>query len=190
MKSPQTSPSTGPTRRAVLKGAAWSVPVIAAAVAVPARAASGTQESVGSLVESSDNIGDTQLAASSSRIEACFPDNDFRNMPFLLTATVSYSGDGDFSLAASSVTSSGGTWSIVSATATEVVLVSSQSVSCFAGITGFELRYNVPGTVPELNSVHLNISGESTDGTLRIDGLVSAVHGYGPVIGPRVHDVQ
>ncbi|MFE6735755.1 hypothetical protein [Microbacterium sp. NPDC057650] len=39
--SDQTDKNTGPDRRTLVKAAAWSVPIIAAAVASPARAASG-----------------------------------------------------------------------------------------------------------------------------------------------------
>lgn len=176
-------------RRTVLKGAAWSIPVIAAAVAVPFAATTTPASSVGSLVESSDNIKDTTLSASSSRVEACFPEDNFLNVPFVLTATIVYSGSLDeFSLENAGLRSDVTAWTVTSTSKNTVQLTSTQSVSCYAGIAGFEVLYNTQGVKPELNSIHLNISGVSTDGTRKIDGLVSALHGYGPVVGPRVHD--
>ena len=95
-----------------------------------------------------------------------------------------------FTLAGSGVRSAGNVWRIVSATATLVTLASTQAVSCFSGITGFELDYNnVLGSQPGLKSMTLNISGVSADGTRKNDGLVSALDGYTPVVGPKVHDV-
>ncbi len=180
-----------PTRRAVIKGAAWSVPVIAAAVAVPAHgAASGNPaHSVGSLVESSPNIKDTVLSASSSRVESCFATDNFQQVTFTLTATVKYDGsDPAFSLVNSTVRSAGNVWKVASATANEVRLTATQVITCYVGITGFDLSYNAGSAVPPLRSLTLNISGVSTDGTREIDGLVSAIDGYAPVVGPKVHD--
>lgn len=178
-------------RRSLVKGAAWSLPVIATAVAAPLASASGedTATSVGSLVESSDNIKSTTLSASSSRVEACFPNDSF-STSFNLTATVTYDGASQaFSLAGSTVASAGNVWTIVSRTANLVTLTATQTVTCYVGITGFELEYHNPdGSYAPLDSITLNISGVSTDGTRKIDGLVSAIRGYGPVVGPRVND--
>lgn len=189
-----TDVKSGLSRRTAIKGAAWSVPVIAIAAAAPMAAASGQPTSVGSLVESSPNIKDTTLSASSSRVESCFATDNFQNVTFNLTATVAWDGTADgvpgFTLAGSGVRSAGNVWRIVSATATLVTLASTQAVSCFSGITGFELDYNnVLGSQPGLKSMTLNISGVSADGTRKIDGLVSALDGYTPVVGPKVHDV-
>lgn len=187
---PESTARATPTRRTIVKGAAWAAPVIAVAVATPAAAASEiAPTNVGSLVESSDNIKDTVLSASSSRVESCFPDNSFSS-PFILTATITYDGsDPNFSLTNSTVKSSGNVWSLVSAEDGIVTLTATQTVTCYTGITGFELSYNAGGAIPPLNSLTLNISGTSTDGTLSIDGLVSSLHDYGPVVGPRRHDV-
>ncbi|MGV2984046.1 hypothetical protein ACNPNP_10105 [Microbacterium sp. AGC85] len=181
------------SRRTLVKGAAWSIPVIAAAVATPLAAASnipgGGALSVGSLVESSDNIRDTIASASSARVESCFPSNMFTK-PFVLTATLTYDGsDSAFNLAGSTHVSAGSVWSVVSVTANVVTLTAVQTVSCYAGITGFEIQYNA-GVVPPLNSLVINISGVSTDGEMKIDGLVSAVNALGPVQGPKVHDTD
>ena len=182
-----TDLKSGLSRRTVIKGAAWSVPVIAVAAASPMAAASTTPNSVGSLVESSPNVKDTVLSASSSRVESCFPANNF-SAPFNLIATITYdNSDPAFSLAGSTVTSAGGVWTVASRSATSVTLTATQTVTCFVGITGFDLAYNAGSAVPPLNSLTLNISGVSTDGTLKIDGLVSALDG-GPVVGPKVHD--
>ncbi|WP_424935943.1 MULTISPECIES: hypothetical protein [Bacteria] len=176
-------------RRTIVKGVVWSVPVIAAALAVPSATASGPGQprSVGSLVESSPNIKDTVLSASSSRVESCFPSDVF-SADFSLTATVTYTGgDPAFSLAGSTVTSAGAVWRIVSATRKQVTMTATQRVSCYAGITGFDLAYNAEGCVPSLNTVALDISGVSIDGERQIDDLISALDG-GAVVGPRVHD--
>jgi len=177
------------SRRTIVKGVAWSVPVIAVALAVPAATASGPGQprSVGALVESSPNIKDTVLSASSSRVESCFPTDAF-SADFSLTATVTYAGgDPAFSLAGSTVASAGAVWRVVSATRSQVVMTATQRVSCYAGITGFDLAYNAGGAVPALNTITLNISGVSLDGTRQIDNLVSALDG-GAVVGPRAHD--
>lgn len=182
-----TDLKSGLSRRTVIKGAAWSVPVIAVAAAAPMAAASTAPNSVGSLVESSPNVKDTVLSASSSRVESCFPANTF-SAPFNLVATITYdNSDLAFSLAGSTVTSAGSVWTVASRSATSVTLTATQTVTCFVGITGFDLAYNAGSAVPPLNSLTLNISGVSTDGTLKIDGLVSALDG-GPVVGPKVHD--
>lgn len=183
-----TDVKSGLSRRTVIKGAAWSVPVIAVAAAAPMAAASATSPtSVGSLVESSPNVKDGVLSASSSRVEACFPSDSF-STPFNLVATVTFdNSDPAFSLAGSTVISAGNVWAVASRTATSVTLTATQTVTCFVGITGFELAYNAGSAVPPLNSLTLNISGVSTDGTRKIDGLISALDS-GPVVGPKVHD--
>ncbi|MDR6867845.1 hypothetical protein J2Y69_002453 [Microbacterium resistens] len=177
------------TRRTIIKGAAWSVPVIATAVATPAATASVLTgaHSVGSLVESSPNIKDSVLSASSSRVESCFPNDMFR-ATFALTATVTYNGaDEAFSLSRSSVTSAGAVWTVTSRSARQVTMTAVQMVGCYSGITGFDLAYNA-GAVPPLGSLTLNIAGVSADGTMKIDNLVSAIDGYAAVVGPKVHD--
>jgi hypothetical protein len=183
-----TDVKSGLSRRTVIKGAAWSVPVIAIAAAAPMAAASTTTpSSVGPLVESSPNVKDSVLSASSSRVEACFPSDTF-STPFNLVATVTYdNSDPAFSLAGATVTSAGSVWTVASRTATSVTLTATQTVTCFVGITGFDLAYNAGSAVPPLNSLTLNISGVSTDGTRKIDGLISSLDN-GPVVGPKVHD--
>ncbi|MFJ4166746.1 hypothetical protein ACIPY5_14430 [Microbacterium sp. NPDC089698] len=183
-----TDVKSGLSRRTVIKGAAWSVPVIAIAAAAPMAAASTTTpSSVGPLVESSPNVKDSVLSASSSRVEACFPSDTF-STPFNLVATVTYdNSDPAFSLAGATVTSAGNVWTVASRTATSVTLTATQTVTCFVGITGFDLAYNAGSAVPPLNSLTLNISGVSTDGTRKIDGLISSLDN-GPVVGPKVHD--
>ncbi|MDR2320335.1 MAG: hypothetical protein LBE60_01660 [Microbacterium sp.] len=183
-----TDVKSGLSRRTVIKGAAWSVPVIAIAAAAPMAAASTTTpSSVGPLVESSPNVKDSVLSASSSRVEACFPSDTF-STPFNLVATVAYdNSDPAFSLAGATVTSAGSVWTVASRTATSVTLTATQTVTCFVGITGFDLAYNAGSAVPPLNSLTLNISGVSTDGTRKIDGLISSLDN-GPVVGPKVHD--
>ncbi|KJL32653.1 hypothetical protein [Microbacterium azadirachtae] len=184
-----TDVKSGLSRRTVIKSAAWSVPVIAVAAAAPMAAASTTTnpKSVGPLVESSPNVKDSVLSASSSRVEACFP-NDTFSTPFNLIATVTFdNSDPAFSLAGATVTSAGNVWTVASRTATSVTLTATQTVACYSGITGFDLAYNAGSAVPPLNSLTLNISGVSTDGTRKIDGLISSLDN-GPVVGPKVHD--
>ncbi|MFC4137369.1 MULTISPECIES: hypothetical protein [unclassified Microbacterium] len=180
------------SRRTVLKGAAWSLPVIAVATAVPAHAASGepttTPVSVGHLVESSDSVHDTNTRLSGARVEECFPDNPFSKM-FNLTATLTYAGDDDaFTLEHTTVTS-GATpgWTLVQATRRTVTATATMTVSCYAGISGITFEYNLPlGVVPELESLTANISGVSIDGEMKIDGLVAAIRDLIPVTGPKV----
>lgn len=177
------------SRRTIVKGAAWSVPVIAAAVAVPMSAASTTPgtRSVGSLVESSDAVHETNTRLSSARVEECFP-NDMFSKTFDLTATLTYAGSAPgFTLRGTTIQSGvPGFWNVVSATDTVVTVTARGTVSCYTGIPALTFQYNLPlGVVPGARTLTANISGVSTDGTLRIDGLIAAVHSREPVVGPR-----
>lgn len=57
MNKEQNSNSHSPSRRTVLKGAAWSIPVIAAAIAVPVAAASTSEEVSGGTLHSNGSAG-------------------------------------------------------------------------------------------------------------------------------------
>ncbi|WDH77714.1 hypothetical protein PTQ19_09265 [Microbacterium esteraromaticum] len=185
------------SRRTIVKGAAWSVPVIAAAVAVPMSAASGVvPRAIGPLVESSDNIKDGSAAMSAVWMETkdCATEPNGQYYPWNLkanfTATLTYNGaNPDFTLAGSTVL--GGVWSISSATKNQLTLVSTQNITCQVGIQGFNVDYNLPPEVkPELRSLTLNVTGSGDDGKLQITGLISVrPDNYRqPVVGPITHN--
>lgn len=121
---------------------------------------------------------------------ACSPDDMFVSVPFVLTGTVTHNGQPSaFSLAAATLGPGSG-WTVTSQSESEVVLTTTQLASCYVGINASViLYYNAPtGVVPDLDSITLNISGVSTDGSRKIDGLVTT--DGNPVVGPHVHDTN
>lgn len=184
--------NVGVSRRTLVKGAAWAVPVIAAAVAVPANAAAtgSSRTNVGNLVESSPQVSDTNTRLSAARVEACFSDPE-KAFPagtvFELTATLTYSGSlADFTLANTTIESAvPGFWKLVSATVNQVTVRATGAVTCYVGLPALNYEYNVPGTVPpELNTLYANITGVSVDGVYEIGALTNAIGEGQPVIGP------
>lgn len=93
----------GISRRTLVKGAAWSVPVIAAAVAVPARAASGDDPLLlGQLLVSSSDISQINAVFGSFELtpqDVVHP--AFTDM--VVTVTLTYDGPEGFDFLASTV---------------------------------------------------------------------------------------
>lgn len=81
----------GLSRRTVLKGAAWSVPVVAAAVAVPMAAASHEGHNLGNLLVSSSDISSINATFGSFELT---PQNVFHEAipDVVTTVTLTYSG--------------------------------------------------------------------------------------------------
>ncbi|MGF3055053.1 hypothetical protein [Microbacterium sp. YY-01] len=182
--------NTALSRRSVIKGAAWSVPVIAAAVAVPTAAASDDLEDVKTwyLVESSDAVHDGDTRLSAPYLDDCEYDGVTRPT-FNLVATLVYAGNNpDFTLEHTTVTAPAA-WNVSSVVATRnlVTVTGQHTFGCREGVPGIHFDYNLPpeAAKPELYSLTVDITGVSTDGSVQIGGLVGAVHNYEPVVGPR-----
>ncbi|MFE6994439.1 hypothetical protein ACFVAE_00610 [Microbacterium sp. NPDC057659] len=178
------------SRRTVLKGAAWSLPVIAVATAVPAHAASGEPTVIGGFHESSGFISSQTINASSMWVD-CNGEtnsNEYTGLPFTITVTVSYTGTPDFSLANSTLFGTDAVWSASTSSST-VVLTSVQTfVGCGGGqfLKGWNLLYNAGTAQPAANTISITATAVSADGRFEIEGLINDAQpgGAGPWVGP------
>lgn len=175
-------------RRTIVKGAAWSMPVIAGAVVVPGAAASVPERPVivGTFVTRGTVFGEHTMTSSSGvRLERCEP--TMEPTVFILTATIDYIGPaGGFSLAGVALmpgVPGNDRWSFVSRRPEQVVLTSTQVISCRSQFAGFGLTYNRTSTPPPTNGLWLNVTGRTADNAFTIDGLRGGADE--PIIGPR-----
>lgn len=201
MSNPSTLEKSGVSRRTVIKGAAWSVPVIAAAVAVPMAAASETPtttpRSVGYIVESSDAISDTSIRVSSARLEDPKANEEIpahKAKPFNTEMSFTYvGGDAGFSFLSTTLAPGTSAWKIDAAqtTATRIVFKSTapMQLGYYLSLPPLMANFNLPvGVKPFVNSISTGFSATSVDGKHQIDGIVAALHDLSPVIGPRNPD--
>ncbi|REJ04592.1 hypothetical protein DY023_14220 [Microbacterium bovistercoris] len=149
------------SRRTVLKGAAWSVPVIAVATAAPARATSTdptTEPVLGTWRESSLAITQTSINASSPFVfcargadgKPIYDEALWNNQPFEKTVTITYTGANEaFTFIGASTTSH---YKITDVQKKSITLTHTDlnGTACSTGFTGFNLYFNsvsVGGTV-------------------------------------------
>lgn len=160
------------TRRSIVKGAAWSVPVIAAAVAAPITSASGDPIRA--------EWRESSLAISQSSINAATPfmhcvgwtegsdfDKDWKHKPFKKTVVITYTGDNDdFTFEGAYTTSH---YIITEITKRSVTMTHTDAIGpgCHSGFTGFNLFFNGPEGMPtheiEDDSIKIEATGVALD---------------------------
>lgn len=195
-----TDVTAAPTRRTVLKSAAWAVPAIAVAVTVPAATASG-EKVLGEWRESSLAITQTTINASSPFVY-CTRDADggrvydaklWEAQPFEKTVTITYTGSNDdFTFVGASTTSH---YTITRVVQRSITLTHTDlnGVACDSGFTGFNLYFNsdspagTPRAVIEPGS--LLITASATAGDFVVNDIIdvtrcSPYYGEAPR-GPR-----
>lgn len=188
---------TGVTRRTVMKGAVWSVPVVAVAAAVPARAASGEgvigqfHESSAQITSASVNLAGFYVECSDTTPPLCLGE------PFTATITVTYTGSNpDFTFVPTINNSTG--WSMqltptrITLTTTVIPNGCGQGSSYFPGIS---LVFNggnpgAPNAEPGPASIEVQGIAVSESGDCTISGLIDATpcsptFGQTPIVGPR-----
>ncbi|MBS1675105.1 MAG: hypothetical protein JSS74_14210 [Actinobacteria bacterium] len=189
-----TDVKSGLSRRTLVKGAVWSVPIVAAAVAAPM--ASASPAVVGEFHESSIGIFEQSTVMSGIFVKCATPyvgaQAPWYGKEFTATITVSYVGShSDFAFG--QVTESG-YWTVDKAsTPTKIVLTAkATSYGCGQGAFRFQainLSYSGATPTPEAGSIIVDGHAESTDGTFRVARLIddtpcSPTFGSTP-IGPR-----
>jgi len=170
------------SRRTVVKGAAWSVPVIAAAVAAPMAVASAPINpnevpSIGKLVESSDGLFPNRYAGSALRPDC--NDNTWGEH-FTFTMVISYvGGDPGFSMKNAAAS---GSWTLVAASEKSVTLTFSALVYCNSGIAGADVNFNSP-VEAGVDTISVQAWAVNDANTKRFEALVNA--SGQAVLGPR-----
>lgn len=185
----------------MVKGAAWSVPVIAAAVAAPMSAASG-DNIIGVWRESSLNITQTSINMSSPFIH-CARNSDgtpvydpqlWSSQPFEKTVTITYTGDNENFTFIGSTTSGHYAISEVSQYSITMTHTDPNGTACSSGFTGLNLYFNstsAGGTIPieEIEDYSLVITASARAGDYFVNEIIdvtpcSPVYGETPR-GPR-----
>lgn len=188
-----TTVSGGVSRRTLMKGAAWSVPAIAVAVAAPMAAASGTSV-VGDFYESSAIIS-TQSVGLSAIFVKCASDTneaDWKGKMFDATVTVEYTGSNpDFSFADAV---NQGYWTMaVSPDGKSITFAYSKIANgCSEGAFQFPtcfVAFNAAQADPGADSIRVTATAVCEDGSFSVGQLIDATpnsptFGSTPV-GPR-----
>lgn len=174
---------TGLSRRTIVKGAAWSVPVIAAAVAVPMAAASGEDPLFNGvlLVSSSDispinaTFGSFELTPQNVSHEA-IPD-------VVTTVTLTYSGPAGFDFLAATVVAP---WTVVEKTANTLTVVTPPRQVHNGGYAADGLSIYFGGkSAATVNSITATASTSSASTGFYNTGLaINPFEGTGSVTGP------
>ncbi|MBS1697544.1 MAG: hypothetical protein JST25_03980 [Actinobacteria bacterium] len=196
-----TDVKSGLSRRTVIKGAAWSVPVIAAAATVPMAAASGDNV-IGTWRESSLAITQTAIAASSpfvfcARDAAGHPVYDqalWASQPFKKTVTITYTGANDAFTFVGATTTSFYTIASVSQKSITLTHTDMNGTACSTGFSGFNLYFNSVGAgspvpIAEIEPLSLLITASATAGDYVVNDIIdvtpcSPIWGEAPR-GPR-----
>ncbi|MFE6994438.1 hypothetical protein ACFVAE_00605 [Microbacterium sp. NPDC057659] len=186
-----TDPKSGVSRRTVLKGAAWSVPVVAVTTAVPAQAASG-DVNVGQFNESSANITNQTVSMSGMYVDCTDGQTSPMQQPYTATVTISYTGSNpDFTFVPTVNQSPG--WAMT-VTDDQIVLTATQTPNgCGEGSAQFPpiaLSFNQSQADPGPDSISIQGVAVSEDGQYVISPLVdqtpcSPTFGQSPIVGPR-----
>lgn len=164
------------SRRTIVKGAAWSVPVLMIANATPAFASSGPI-SLGRILESSQNITGLNIGQSSMYLEGndSIGAGSIQNVKFTITVTINYDPAGDdsgFSLVGAVVQSVNGR--ITSQTPTQIVMTFADLGYTIGGSgqwsdagTGFHTSYVLHfvngGPVPKDGSITVTAHAHGID---------------------------
>ena len=185
-----TDVKSAPTRRTVLKGAAWSVPAIAVAATVPMAAASGEPVVIGGFHESSGHLHHLGASGSTMWVDCigATNSNEYVGLDFVVTVTITYSGGTEFSLENAALSVTDGVWSSTSSARTMLLTSTQKFVGCGGGqyLKGWNVLFHAGAAQPDLNTIQITGSAVSTDGRYKIDGLINDVQpgGAGPWVGP------
>lgn len=187
-----TEESKGLSRRTLMKGAAWAVPVVAVAAAVPAYAASG-QTVIGEFYESSANITNQTVNMSAFYINCTDgTTTPWAGQPFTVTITISYTGsNADFTF--DPTVNQNPAWAM-NVTPTQITLTTTATPQgCGTGATEFpaiSLFFNPNNVDPGPDSISVQGSAVSQDGQYTVSPLIdttpcSPTYGQSPIVGPR-----
>jgi hypothetical protein len=184
-------PNSGIARRTVLKSAAWSVPVVAVAAAVPARAASG-DVNVGQFNESSANITNQTVSMSGMYVDCADGQAGAMKQPYTATVTITYTGSNpDFTFVPT--VNQSPAWDMT-VTDDQIILTATQTPNgCGEGSAQFPpiaLSFNQNQADPGPGSISVQGVAVSEDGQYVVSPLVdqtpcSPTFGQSPIVGPR-----
>jgi len=186
-QSTTSSHPAGPGRRALLKGAAWSIPAVAVAIASPAASASGeTQRVIGPFEESSPFVSSQAISMSGLWIPCGdVPTSDWAGHVFDTTIQIRYSGaNPEFSFTGWTIVQNG--WSMTSTPTTLTLTISKAFTNCGPGAGQLPAIY-VTGNPfqqdPGAGTITVDGMAIDRDGPFMVQGLLNSQTDR-PIVGP------